>query len=94
MYKIRKTWVNCGMMKFFSEHPASVGETYFEHLLCATGFSIRMIIGGIACFIHALLPFLFVKTASKYITELHEQMVRKRSKLPTQTNTIARKFEA
>ena len=33
----------------FTEHPASVGETYGEHLVMASGFGIRMILGGMAC---------------------------------------------
>ena len=53
--------------KLFTEHPASVGETYGEHLVMASGFGFRMILGGMACLIHGLLPFLFVKTGSSQI---------------------------
>lgn len=70
--------------KLFTEHPASVGETYGEHLAMASGFGIRMILGGVACLIHGLLPFLFVKTGSSQIAELHDTMVanRRRKALP------------
>ena len=51
----------------FTDHPASVGETYFEHLIHASGFGVRMVLGGFACVLHGLLPFLFVKTGSKQI---------------------------
>jgi len=68
--------------KAFSEHPASVGETYFEHLGQATSFGIRMILGGFACMLHGLFPFLFVKTGSKQIQTLHGRMITNRSKLP------------
>lgn len=64
--------------RLFTEHPASVGESYFQHLAHATGFALRMIGGGLACFVHALLPFLFVKTGSATISCLHERMVTHR----------------
>ena len=66
----------------FTRHPQSVGETYFEHLLHASSFGIRMVLGGVACMLHGLLPFLFVKTGSKQIQTLHGRMIDNRSKLP------------
>lgn len=64
----------------FSDHPTSVGETYGEHFRHATGFGLRMMVGGIACMIHGVLPFLFVKTGSQQISTLHERMVVSRAK--------------
>ena len=55
-------------IKLFTEHPASVGESYAEHLAMAGGFGLRMILGGCACLIHGLLPFLFVRTGSAQIS--------------------------
>lgn len=66
--------------KLFTEHPDSVDETYGEHLVMATGFGVRMILGGFACLLHGLLPFLFVKTGSKQITTLHSAMVAGRNR--------------
>lgn len=63
----------------FTEHPASVDETYGEHLVMATGFGVRMILGGFACLLHGIFPFLFVKTGSAQISTLHERMVRNRN---------------
>lgn len=68
--------------KAFTEHPASVGETYFGHLVHAAGFGLRMILGGVACIVHGLLPFLFVKTGSRQIESLHGRMIVHRSRLP------------
>jgi hypothetical protein len=59
----------------FTEHPAAVGETYVEHLGVASGFGARMILGGLACLVHGVLPFLFTTTGSRTITALHERMV-------------------
>lgn len=66
----------------FSDHPASVGETYAEHLRHAFGFGLRMIMGGFACMLHGVFPFLFVKTGSRQIQTLHGRMTVHRSKLP------------
>ncbi|QGN55830.1 DUF6356 family protein [Novosphingobium sp. Gsoil 351] len=62
------------------DHPASVGETYGEHFRHATGFGLRMVLGGLACIAHGVLPFLFVRTGSRQITTLHERMVVSRVK--------------
>ncbi|GAB4393900.1 MAG: DUF6356 family protein [Kiloniellaceae bacterium] len=62
----------------FTEHPASVGETYWQHLASAWGFSWRMMLASLACLVHALLPFLFEKTGSRAITQLHDHMVMNR----------------
>ena len=67
-----------GIRRLFTEHPASVGETYLQHLCAASGFAIRMFGGAIACFLHALLPFAFQHTGSDCIEALHERMIAKR----------------
>ena len=69
-------------VKLFTEHPASVGESYGEHLVMASGFGLRMIAGGIACLIHGLLPFLFVTTGSAQIAQLHDTLVANRRRKP------------
>ena len=67
----------------FLDHPASVGETYAQHLRSAWGFSLGMIAGGLACFIHGLLPFLFVTTGSATIRRLYGDMVVNRHRHET-----------
>lgn len=62
----------------FCDHPASVGESYFEHLFAAAMFGVRMIAGGFACIIHALLPFLFVRTGSETVRSLNGEMMARR----------------
>lgn len=68
--------------KLFTEHPASVGESYGEHFVVASGFGVRMILGGFACLIHGVFPFLFVKTGSRQVSTLHERMVASRRRKP------------
>lgn len=67
-------------LRAFTEHPATVGETWAEHWWQATRFGLRMIAGGCACLVHGVFPFLFVKTGSKFITELHDCMVANRDR--------------
>jgi hypothetical protein len=61
--------------RLFTQHPASVGETYLQHLRSASTFAIRMLAGGLACMVHAFLPFIFERTASNCIHQLHQRMV-------------------
>lgn len=66
--------------KLFLEHPKSVGESYWQHLWMASCFSGRMLVGALACFIHALIPGLCVKTGSRTIADLHDRMVTNRGR--------------
>ena len=64
----------------FTEHPASVGESYVQHLGMAFGFGGKMIAAGFACLMHGLFPFLFVCTGRKCVEDLHRQMVTHRNR--------------
>ncbi len=66
------------LRSLFEDHPASVGETYWQHLASAWGFSWRMAVASLACLVHALLPFLFTKYGSETITQLYDRMVTNR----------------
>jgi hypothetical protein len=66
------------LIRPFTEHPASVGESYLQHLGRAVGFGARMMFAGVACVVHGVLPFLFVRTGSRAISELNERMVLNR----------------
>lgn len=69
------------LAKLFTDHPKSVGETYFEHLRAASSFSIRLFAAAICCGVHALFPFLFEKTGSTMIEGLYDRMCVNRSRL-------------
>jgi hypothetical protein len=60
-----------------------VGESYGEHLGQAVWFGTRMVFAGLACLVHGVLPFLFVRTGSRAIAELNDRMViNRRRALP------------
>ena len=50
--------------RLFTDHPASVDETYGQHFVAAAGFGFRMIWGGIVCLVHALVPGAFCTKGS------------------------------
>ena len=64
--------------RLFTDHPASVHESYGQHLVAATGFGLRMIWGGILCLVHAVIPGVCSTKGSDMICELHERMVTNR----------------
>ncbi len=82
------------IIRAFTEHPATVGESYLEHLRVALGFSLSMIRGAICCAIHAFLPFLFEKTGSCAIEDLHQRMVKQRDKSPSTAVPLARRSDS
>lgn len=63
------------MHNLFTQHPKSIGETYWQHLWHASKFGILMLVGAIACLIHAVLPFLFEQTASNLLFKMTKHMV-------------------
>jgi len=65
-------------MKAFTDHPASVGENYFQHMGSSFSFGAKMFSASFACFAHGLFPFLCTSRGSQAITELHSQMVMHR----------------
>ena len=78
------------LKRLFTEHPASVDETYFEHVGVALSFSGNMFFGAVVCLVHAFLPFLFVKTGSNVVTGLHERMVVSRNRhAAKKTNAVS-----
>ena len=64
----------------FTKHPSAVGESYGEHFAVATSFGAAMILGGLACMVHGVLPFLFTSTGSQTIKRLHERMIVSRQR--------------
>ena len=62
------------LQRAFTEHPASVNETYAQHARVALSFSGQLFLAVGAALVHALIPCLFEKTASGIIRKLHARM--------------------
>jgi hypothetical protein len=58
------------LARLFTEHPKSVGETYWQHMGSALGVWLRLCVAGTVVFIHAFLPFLFPTTGSRILKQL------------------------
>ena len=61
-------------IRIFIDHPQSVDETYFEHMRFAGWFAARLLMAGGAALVHALIPCLFEKTASRMISQMHARL--------------------
>jgi hypothetical protein len=57
--------------RMFFDHPASVDESYGEHARFAFGFSMKLFAAAGAALVHAIIPCLFEKTASRIIADLY-----------------------
>ncbi|MFT4865049.1 MAG: hypothetical protein ACI8RE_001236 [Ilumatobacter sp.] len=62
------------MKRHFTEHPASVGESYTEHFRVAAHFAWCLAKAAGAAAIHAVVPSMCQTTASECIRELYSEM--------------------
>ena len=58
----------------FTDHPASVGESYLQHMGFAAGFAATLFAAGFAALVHAVIPPLFETTASRLIRTLYDRI--------------------
>ncbi len=57
--------------RLFIDHPRQVGESYVEHAGFAARFSAKLMLAAGAALVHAVLPFLFQRTASRIVADLY-----------------------
>ena len=62
-----------------TDHPASVGQTYFEHFKFAVKVSTSLLKALSACLIHAIYPPVHKNTASATIAELHNRIEQRKA---------------
>ena len=62
----------------FLRHPRDHGEGYGEHARFAAGVGGRMVLGGLACLVHAVVPCAFTTTGSRTVRELSERLAARR----------------
>ena len=65
------------MLDLFTRHPHTVDETYGEHMGVAWSFAFPMLLGGLACFIHGIFPFLFETTGSRCVKLLYTRIANR-----------------
>lgn len=59
------------LARIFLNHPRHVNESYAEHAVFAGGFALRLFLAGGAALVHAIIPCLFEKTASRMIAQMY-----------------------
>ena len=64
------------MIKDSQEHLNKVNETYLQHMWKAFKIGFTMLVTGVFCLIHGLIPGLFKKTGSNQIAKMNEMVSR------------------
>ena len=65
-------------MNAFTDHPRSVGESYWQHMAVALSFAGSLLLAALASLVHAVFPFLCTRTGSGIVLQLHERVVKRR----------------
>jgi hypothetical protein len=68
--------------KLMLAHPEALNETYWQHLRHAMSYAGRLFAASFCAFVHALLPFLFEKTASSAIRTMYAEMTARGATTP------------
>jgi hypothetical protein len=63
--------------RLFLSHPASVGESYFQHQRIALSFALPLLGASLAAFLHALVPAVCERTAGNTIRELYDRLEKR-----------------
>jgi hypothetical protein len=88
LQKIKAAWKK--IEPYFTEHPATADETYFQHLVFTLKMGFRFIYAGLAILVHGVLPFTFVRTASNEIIRSYRIM---RTRVPKSEQIAAEEQE-
>lgn len=63
-----------------SVHLKETNETYFEHFQKAQKYGWRMVIAGLACIVHSIIPDFFITTGSDMVKALDQEMTERKNK--------------
>lgn len=67
------------MKAIFHDHPAKVGESYFEHMGFAFRFGWRLIKAGGAAMVHGVIPAVHETTASSEVLAMNDDLRARRA---------------
>ncbi len=62
------------LARLFTDHPQSVGESYFQHMGVAGYFCFWLAVAAGAALVHALIPAACETTASRIVKKLYARM--------------------
>ncbi|MBS83159.1 MAG: hypothetical protein CMD65_03395 [Gammaproteobacteria bacterium] len=78
------------LFSLFLDHPSSVNETYFEHLVQAMLISLNLLKLSITALTHAIFPFLFIETTSLNIEKLNNKTSKRRKKTLASSTALSK----
>jgi hypothetical protein len=67
------------LQQIFHDHPAKVGESYFEHMAFAFRFGARLLRAAMAAFVHGVVPCLHETTASSAVLAMNDEIRSRRA---------------
>lgn len=62
------------LVRACSEHPGSVGQSYWQHFRFSSCMSIRLLKAAFTALVHALIPGMFQSTTSRAITDMYSRV--------------------
>lgn len=65
--------------RLFLDHPRSLGMTWTGHATGAVRIGARLVVAGLACLVHALVPGVFTETAGRTVTHMYGHMQRRKA---------------
>lgn len=63
-----------------NQHLKDIDETYLEHARFAGCVAFKLMLGSLALFVHAVLPWLFVTTGSDTVRSVNQILQERREK--------------
>ncbi|MEM1230764.1 MAG: DUF6356 family protein [Pseudomonadota bacterium] len=76
------------MLRRFTDHPATVGESYLQHQRAAFGYSARLFRASLCCAVHGLFPWLHTRSGSDCIKALHGELQARTATADTATGPL------
>ena len=65
--------------RLFTEHPRSLGMSWWAHGWGAIKIGGELVGAGMACIVHAIVPGWFTQTAGKTVMRLHDHMTQRKA---------------
>ena len=75
-------------MKVFKERPGNINESYLLHMIIALDIAMKLFRTSIKAFVHALVPYFYVHSASTDIESLFNFTKSRRAKTLGKPNII------
>ncbi|MGI4878407.1 MAG: DUF6356 family protein [Janthinobacterium lividum] len=69
--------------RLMTDHPASVGETYLEHMRASLGVAAQLAAAAAGCVVHAVVPGWCTRTGSTAVLRLYAEIYPRRFDQPT-----------